>query len=66
VNGRHSSDQDTAAADEREKTSGSQKIMLDKRKLARNVPDNSSTFSVTFQRTKIAGSASTSVLANNS
>jgi hypothetical protein len=29
MNGRHSSDGDTAAADERETTSGSQKIMLD-------------------------------------
>jgi hypothetical protein len=48
--------QDTAAADEREKTSGSQNIMLDKKKLARNVPDNNS---VIFQR-KIVGSASTS------
>jgi hypothetical protein len=34
MNGRHSSDGDTAAADERETTFGSQKIMLDDNNLS--------------------------------
>jgi hypothetical protein len=63
VNGRQSSDRDTAAADEREKTSGSQKIMLDTRKLARYLPDNKSTLSKVFQRRKFVGSGLTSVFA---
>jgi hypothetical protein len=53
--------QETAAADSREKTSGNQKIMLDKRKLARNVPDNNS---VIFQR-KLLARLQRPFLANN-
>jgi IS30 family transposase len=63
VNGRQSSDRDTAAADEREKISGSQKITLGTRELARYLPDNNSTFSKEFQRRNFVGWGLTSVFA---
>jgi hypothetical protein len=54
-------DRGTEAADEREKTSDSQKIMRDIRKLARYLRDNKSSLSKIFQRRKFVGSGSTSV-----